>query len=104
MLNMAFIAPGNVCVCLCACFLHKMNTVLSCVKLAYQINCMPMQINPQANKHSQLIPRQYVGKQRQRQRAVETGRFCEETEDERISVCVGKSGRGEISFSTNVYV
>lgn len=76
-----------------------MNTVLSCVKLAYQINCMPMQINPQANKHPQLIPRQYIGKQRQRQRAVETGGDFVKKEKMRESVCVcGKSGRGEISF------
>lgn len=67
-----------------------MNTVLSCVKLAYQINCMPMQINPQANKHPQLIPRQYAGKQRQRQRAVKAGGEFVKREKMRESVCVGE--------------
>lgn len=53
MLNIiAIITPGGVCVCLCV-FVCKMNTILPWGKLAYQISCMSMQINPQANKSAQ---------------------------------------------------
>lgn len=72
MLNIGIITPGGVCVSLCV-FVCKMSTILPWVKPVYQISCMPMQINPQANKSAQIVLRQHAGKQRQRQRAAEAG-------------------------------
>lgn len=80
-------------------FVCKMNTILPWVKLAYEISCMPMQINPPAIKSAQIVLRQHARKQRQRQRAAEEGGEVAKRAKRESEVCEGGNlGEGESLF------